>query len=632
MNHLFVTEKAALSHRTAGSPHVCPRANIFGLVAFAALLGLVASPVDAQTPTAPVLVTTSSVQGATLGIPRWKGYMSPTNPDKFWLSFANDGSTNNMSYTTNAGATWSSNTITIGAYMDYHLSLSGRNDDLYFTFPSSVSNAIGFRHFSSPAESIADAGSLVTFPGTSANHRSSVMVQNNGRIWVFTRLGNSAAENVLYQYSDNGGSTWTSGTAVATGAANVRIGSMPYVNGNPVLVVLHLEDARGYEYYLWNGSSFQAMPDHSIYAGNFGYDRCFTHNQINDTVMHLVFGEGTNLRHVWKNYANGTGTWNTSIIATEANNGSIEWYPTSTVRGNELYVFYCRRSSADDATSRIYYKRWSQASQTWSSEYQVSTQTYSRDPNTCFHVPATADYIPVFYGAGAGPYSIYFSKISVTPALTDTIPPDSIDDLGAAPQSDGAVTLQWSATGDNGSVGTAASYDIRYSLVPLQESNWSDATPLGNTPSPDIAGQPESYTVSDLPPGVVYFAIKSVDHAGNLSPISNLALVLVSDVNDPDHDILLPDHTALAAIYPNPFNSDARIDYQVATASVVTIRVYNVLGQEVKSLVDGPRSSGRYQVFWDGTDDRGSPVASGVYFCRLAASEVTDVRKLVYLK
>ena len=46
---------------------------------------------------------------------------------------------------------------------------------------------------------------------------------------------------------------------------------MPYVNGNPALVVLHLVDPRGYEYYLWNGSSFEARPDHSIYAINPGF-------------------------------------------------------------------------------------------------------------------------------------------------------------------------------------------------------------------------------------------------------------------------------------------------------------------------------------------------------------------------
>jgi hypothetical protein len=594
------------------------------------LVLVLAQSAQPQAPTTPVLVTTSGVDGATLGIPRWKGYMSPTNPDKFWLSFANSGgSSNDLCFTTNAGATWSGNTITIEGYMDFHLSLFGRNNDLFFTFPG-----VKFRRFIAPAESISDAGPLVTLNGTSAQHRSNIMVQDNGRIWVFTRQGSAASENVRYQYSDNGGSSWTTGTAYATGAANVRIGSMPYVDGNPALVVLHLEDARGYEYYLWNGSSFQAMPDHSIWAAYVGYDRSFTHNQINDTIMHLVFGDGANLRHVWKNYANGTGSWNTSIITTESNNSSIDWYPISTVRGNELYVFYCRKSSGDEASMRVYYRKWSQVSQTWGAEFQVSTQNRSRDPNTCFHVPAAADYIPVFWSAGTGPYNIYFSKVPVEPLETDTIPPSGVIDLGASPGPNGGqVTLYWTATGDDHNVGTPAGYDIRYFPVPINESNWAAASTANNTPGPLPAGEPQECTVSQLPGGsLLYFALKAVDDAGNESGLSNLALVLVTDVAESEEDPLLPTRTGLVSLWPNPFNSEVRIEYEVGTPTLVELGVYNVLGRRVAVLVNQPVSRGRYSVAWDGTDNRGSPVASGVYFCRLLTENSSDVTKLVYLK
>ena len=555
--------------------------------------------------------------------------MSPTNPAKFWLSFANGGgNSNNLCFTTDAGATWSTNTITIDGYMDFHLSLFGRYNDLYFTFPG-----VGFRRFASPAESIADASPLITLSGTSGAHRANVMVQDNGRIWVFTRQGATASENVRYQYSDNGGANWTTGVAYATGAADVRIGSMPFVNGNPALVVLHLNDNRGYEYYLWNGSSFQAMPDHSMYAAYVGYDRAFTYNQINDTIMHLVFGDGTGLRHVWKNFANGTGSWNTSIIMTEANNTSIDWLPISTVRGNDMYVFYCRKASADAATMRVYYRRWSQVTRTWSGEYQVSSESYSRDPNTAFHIPPSADYIPVFYSAGSGPYGVYFSKIPVTPQATDTIPPGPILDLGATSgPSNGQVTLTWSAPGDDYGASASASYDVRFSSTPINEANWASAVPVGNAPSPDPAGQPESLTVSNMPTGTVYFGIKAWDDGANPSAISNLALVLVSDVDSPEGNVLLPERTRLTGLWPNPFNSEARIEYDVAHVAQVAITIYNVLGQEVARLLDAPRSSGQYQVWWDGTDSRGSPVASGIYFCRLTAEDISDTRKLVYLK
>jgi len=604
--------------------------GVTGVLVLLTLSFLVVEPALAQAPTTPVLVTTSGANGATLGIPRWKGYMSPTNPDKFWLSFANSGgSSNNLCFTTNAGANWSSNTITIDGYMDFHLSLSGRDNDLFFAFPG-----VRFRRFTAPAESISDAGPLVTLSSTSIMHRANIMVQDNGRIWVFPRLGGSVGENVRYQYSDNGGSSWTSGTAYATGASNVRIGSMPFVNGHPALVVLHLEDARGYEYYLWNGSSFQAMPDHSIWAAYVGNDRAFTHNQINDTVMHLMFGDGSHLRHVWKNHANGTGSWNTSVVMTESNNSSIDWFPISTVRGDQLYLFYCRKTSADNASMRIYYRQWSQSSQTWGSEYQVSTQNESHDPNTCFHVPATADYIPVFWCVGAAPLDIYFSKIPVEPAEADTIPPDGIMDLGASPGPNGGqVTLYWTATGDDHDVGRPSGYDIRYAPVPINETNWATATSASHLPVPLSAGEPHVHTVSQLPEGtLLYFALKAVDEVGNESGLSNLAVALVAEGAAPDDDPLLPGRTGLISLWPNPFNSEVKIEYEVGAPARVEIALYNVLGRRVAVLLDRPVISGRYSVSWNGTGSRGSPVASGIYFCRLSADNISDVRKLVVLK
>jgi hypothetical protein len=384
--------------------------------------------------TPPQLVATSYQDGATLGIPRWKGYMSEENPDQFWLSYANQGSAeNNVKYTTDGGVTWSSNVIQVDAtgWLDYHLALFGKGGELFFSWPG-VSSTL-FRKFNAPAHSNDDRGPISSMAGTTVWHRSSVMVQDNGRIWVFTRISDQARENVRYHYSDNNGASWTSAMAYETNYPLVRIGSMPYVDGRPALIVLYMDSNRGYEYYLWNGSSFEARADYNIYPGNMNQVRTFTHNVINDTTMHLIFGLGQELHHVWKHYNNGTGSWNHQIIDNAPYVNINDWFPISTVRGDDLYLFYCKKSTSAEGTSMIYYKKWSQVTQNWTSPILVSTDpanTYNRDANTCFHVPLTSNYVPVFWRCGSGPYSIYFSKILVESGPVDTIPPGQINDLG----------------------------------------------------------------------------------------------------------------------------------------------------------------------------------------------------------
>lgn len=93
-----------------------------------------------------------------------------------------------------------------------------------------------------------------------------------------------------------------------------------------------------------------------------------------------------------------------------------------------------------------------------------------------------------------------------------------------------------------------------------------------------------------------------------------------------------PSEFALLQNFPNPFNPETTINYNLAASSDVTLQIYNVVGQVVRTLVSEPQSAGRYQVRWNGTDDRGVPVSSGIYFYSVRAGKFQDVRKLMLLK
>ena len=83
---------------------------------------------------------------------------------------------------------------------------------------------------------------------------------------------------------------------------------------------------------------------------------------------------------------------------------------------------------------------------------------------------------------------------------------------------------------------------------------------------------------------------------------------------------------------PNPFNPSTRIDYSLPAASVVDIAVFDVAGRRVATLVAGPRPAGRGSTVWQGRDDGGQPVASGIYVCRMAANGDVRTMKMVLLK
>jgi hypothetical protein len=79
--------------------------------------------------------------------------------------------------------------------------------------------------------------------------------------------------------------------------------------------------------------------------------------------------------------------------------------------------------------------------------------------------------------------------------------------------------------------------------------------------------------------------------------------------------------------YPNPFNPSTTIQFDIPKAAFVTLKVYNVLGQEVATLVNEKREAGRYEVEFDG-----SKLTSGVYFYRLQAGSFVQTRKMILLK
>jgi hypothetical protein len=93
-----------------------------------------------------------------------------------------------------------------------------------------------------------------------------------------------------------------------------------------------------------------------------------------------------------------------------------------------------------------------------------------------------------------------------------------------------------------------------------------------------------------------------------------------------------PSGLILGQNFPNPFNLETGISFSLTRSSNVSLKIYNILGEEVRTLADGQYSPGGYALSWDARDGRGAIVPSGVYFYRLTADGQVATRKMSLLK
>ena len=101
------------------------------------------------------------------------------------------------------------------------------------------------------------------------------------------------------------------------------------------------------------------------------------------------------------------------------------------------------------------------------------------------------------------------------------------------------------------------------------------------------------------------------------------------NVNDSDP---IPVTFALHANYPNPFNPTTTISYDLPERAQVTLDIYDILGKQIKTLVNQSQDAGNKIAMWNGTDNLGRQVSAGVYLYQIQAGEFSQTRKMLLLK
>lgn len=145
-------------------------------------------------------------------------------------------------------------------------------------------------------------------------------------------------------------------------------------------------------------------------------------------------------------------------------------------------------------------------------------------------------------------------------------------------------------------------------------------------------------SLNDFAGQSLYFRFRLVDesvHEEMTDPgwtIDNIRIIGGYAVPNQDAINQIPLISALYPNFPNPFNPQTTIKYSLSRHGKVKLSIYNLKGQKVKSLVDNQMSSGAHQVIWNGRDDGGNAVSSGVYYYRLETDNYRRTMKMVLLK
>ena len=228
-------------------------------------------------------------------------------------------------------------------------------------------------------------------------------------------------------------------------------------------------------------------------------------------------------------------------------------------------------------------------------------------------------------------FSIFFIRAHTNdPRVHWASPPDSgysIDNIAPQPPSaikavrmENAILLQWEKPIDN---------DIDYFAI-------YRSTESGFTPSEKnrIGFTAETtYRDWDIIEGQsYYYLLATFDFAGNRSTYSEE--VTITDPSSTNEIILekIPQQYELFQNYPNPFNLATRIHYSLPREDHVRILIYDLLGKKITTLIDERQQAGYYVITWDGRDNSGRLVSSGIYLYRLEAKCFTQVREMSFAK
>jgi hypothetical protein len=217
--------------------------------------------------------------------------------------------------------------------------------------------------------------------------------------------------------------------------------------------------------------------------------------------------------------------------------------------------------------------------------------------------------------------------------LCDRTKPGTIVDLAASTgQNNGEVNLTWTAVGDDGYVGTASSYIVKYSDSPITNQNeFDNASSYVQNWTPLSAGSTESKVLTGLTPGdELYFCIEAADECGKQGEVSNSPKVVVKAPDDSEPQIIGPiEHDP--KIF-DPGKGPLSISYTLNKDAIISVFIFNKAGELIwkRTFTAGTPGGqvGDNTVVWNGISDFLQTAHNGVYVYHIVSRQGGEVRSM----
>jgi subtilisin family serine protease len=215
---------------------------------------------------------------------------------------------------------------------------------------------------------------------------------------------------------------------------------------------------------------------------------------------------------------------------------------------------------------------------------------------------------------------------------------------------DGDITYQYlSMTGtinsatigienSTGTIGSMVSFNEAYVTESLAVQHriplrWLSVNPLSGFNLPGTNSQPSAkFTTIGINEGRYYGHINIFSNDPDEQSIILPCTLQVRPAEISEPGEILPQEFRLSQNYPNPFNPSTQIAFAIPRKTDISIVIYDILGREIRKLIDGPMDAGEHTVIWDGRDKTGSLASSGIYFYTLKAADFINTRRMSLIK